>query len=108
MVTSQGMTFSHASSTESALRLALGSTSLLTARTPTVAVTLRGVAPREAASVLGNAGIFTWDGHFYAQALIERLGLLDTGGVLRLGLVHYNTLEEVDRVLDGIGAIVGA
>lgn len=77
----------------------------LAARTPTVAITFAGVSPRAAATALGRAGIFAWDGDFYAQALIERLGLLDSGGVLRLGLVHYNTLDEVDRVLASIETI---
>ncbi|HEY8799245.1 MAG TPA: aminotransferase class V-fold PLP-dependent enzyme [Candidatus Limnocylindrales bacterium] len=74
-------------------------------RTPTVAVTIDGTTPRAAAEALGRQGMFTWDGDFYAQALIERLGLSETGGVLRLGLVHYNTPAEVDRLLDGLEAI---
>ena len=78
----------------------------LAERTPTVGITLTGISPRAAAAALGEAGIFAWDGHFYAQALIERLGLLDTGGVLRLGLVHYNTRSEVDRLLDEVERLV--
>lgn len=76
-------------------------------RTPTAAVTLAGLAPRAVAEELGRRGIATWDGHFYAQGLIERLGLAESGGVLRIGLVHYNTADEVDRLLgalDEIGA----
>jgi cysteine desulfurase family protein (TIGR01976 family) len=68
-------------------------------RTPTFAVTIEGLSPSEAAADLGERGIFAWDGHFYAAGLIERLGLADSGGVLRLGLVHYNTEAEVDRLL---------
>lgn len=71
-------------------------------RTPTFAITIDGIAPRTAAEELGRQGIFTWDGDFYAQALIERLGLHESGGVLRLGLVHYSTADEVDRTLDAI------
>ena len=71
-------------------------------RTPTFAVTLDGISPAEAATELGRAGIFTWDGDFYARALIERLGLYERGGVLRLGLVHYSTAAEVDRTLDAL------
>jgi cysteine desulfurase family protein (TIGR01976 family) len=71
-------------------------------RTPTVAITIDGTTPRAAAEALGRQGMFTWDGNFYAQALIERLGLQETGGVLRLGLVHYNTPAEVDRLLDAL------
>jgi cysteine desulfurase family protein (TIGR01976 family) len=74
-------------------------------RTPTFAVTIAGITPREAAVRLGRAGIFAWDGDFYAQALIEQLGLFERGGVLRLGLVHYNTADEVDRVLEELRSI---
>ena len=70
-----------------------------TERVPTVSVSLDGVAPRAAAEDLGRQGIFVWDGDFYATGLIERLGKAETGGVLRLGLVHYNTAAEVDRTL---------
>jgi len=68
-------------------------------RTPTFAVTLDGISPADAAAELGRAGIFTWNGDFYARALIERLGTYERGGVLRLGLVHYSTAAEVDRTL---------
>ena len=74
-------------------------------RTPTFAVTFDGVTPRRAAERLGHSGIFAWDGDFYAQALIERLGQFERGGVLRLGLVHYNTADEVDRVLAELRSI---
>jgi selenocysteine lyase/cysteine desulfurase len=55
--------------------------------------------PTEIAAFLGDRGIFTWDGNFYALNLSERLGVEQKGGVLRVGLVHYNTAEEVDRLL---------
>jgi cysteine desulfurase family protein (TIGR01976 family) len=71
-------------------------------RAPTVAITIDGMSAREAASALGEQGIFTWDGHFYAQALVERLGLAESGGLLRLGIVHYNTAAEIDRLLEAI------
>ncbi len=74
-------------------------------RVPTVAVSLDRVAPRAAAEALGREGIYVWDGDFYATGLIERLGKADTGGVLRLGLVHYNTAEEVDRTLGALERI---
>ena len=74
-------------------------------RTPTVAITIAGTTPRTAAEALGRQGIFTWDGDFYAQALIERLGLFEGGGVLRLGIVHYNTVAEVDRLLEAVEGI---
>ena len=74
-------------------------------RVPTVSVSLDGMAPRTAAEALGREGIFTWDGDFYATGLIERLGKADVGGVLRLGLVHYNTAAEVDRTLEALEGI---
>jgi cysteine desulfurase family protein (TIGR01976 family) len=55
--------------------------------------------PTKIAAFLGERGIFTWDGNFYALNLSERLGVEPHGGVLRVGLVHYNTAEEVDRLL---------
>jgi cysteine desulfurase family protein (TIGR01976 family) len=58
--------------------------------------------PTEIAAFLGERGIFTWDGNFYALNLSERLGVEQHGGVLRVGLVHYNTAEEVDRLLSGL------
>ncbi len=76
-------------------------------RTPTFAVTLDGISPADGAAELGRAGIFAWDGDFYARGLIERLGLYAQGGVLRLGLAHYTTAAEVDRTLVAIGRIAG-
>ena len=55
--------------------------------------------PTSIAAFLGDRGLFTWDGNFYALNLSERLGVEQKGGVLRVGLVHYNTGEEVDRLL---------
>jgi cysteine desulfurase family protein (TIGR01976 family) len=77
-------------------------------RVPTVAISIDGVHPRDAAVDLGRRGIYVWDGDFYATGLIERLGKAATGGVLRLGLVHYNTAEEVDRALEAVESIATA
>ncbi len=77
-------------------------------RAPTAALTIAGVHPRAAAEALGREGIATWDGDFYARALIERLGLAEGGGVLRAGLVHYNTAAEVDRFLAAIERLARA
>ena len=74
-------------------------------RVPTVSVSIDGVAPRAAADTLGREGIYVWDGDFYATGLIERLGKAEVGGVLRIGLVHYNTAEEVDRTLEALERI---
>jgi cysteine desulfurase family protein (TIGR01976 family) len=68
-------------------------------RSPTVAVRVRDLTPLDCARFLGDRGIFTWDGNYYALNLTERLGVEKTGGLLRIGLVHYNTAEEVDRLL---------
>ena len=75
-------------------------------RVPTVSVSLDGVGPRAAAEALGRDGIFAWDGDFYATSLIERLGKSEVGGILRIGLVHYNTAAEVDRTLEAVARIV--
>jgi cysteine desulfurase family protein (TIGR01976 family) len=77
-------------------------------RVPTVAVSIDGVRPRAAAEELGRRGIFVWDGDFYATGLIERLGKAEVGGVLRLGLVHYNTADEVDRTLEAVEDVAAA
>ena len=68
-------------------------------RTPTVAIRMEGHTPRELATRLGERGIFTWDGNYYAINLTERLGVETSGGMLRIGLAHYNTAEEVERLL---------
>jgi selenocysteine lyase/cysteine desulfurase len=74
----------------------------LDSRCPTFAVRIDGHTPLELATRLGEQGILTWDGNYYAINLTERLGVEKDGGFLRIGLVHYNTEEEVDRVLDGL------
>jgi cysteine desulfurase family protein (TIGR01976 family) len=64
--------------------------------------------PLALATQLGDRGIFTWDGNYYALNLTERLDVEKSGGFLRIGLVHYNTLEEVDRLLSALREIVAA
>jgi cysteine desulfurase family protein (TIGR01976 family) len=68
-------------------------------RTPTFAVRVDSHTPLELATKLGERGFFTWDGNYYALNLTERLDVEKTGGFLRIGLVHYNTIQEVDGVL---------
>ena len=68
-------------------------------RAPTFAVRLDGYTSEEVATKLGEQGIFVWHGHYYAVAVMEHLGLLDQGGLVRIGFVHYNTPGEVDSVL---------
>ena len=70
----------------------------LEGRTPTFAVRLEGFSAEEVATRLGEKGIFVWHGHYYAVAVMERLGLLDEGGLVRIGFVHYNSPDEVGRV----------
>ena len=74
-------------------------------RTPTVAIRMEGYTPRELAERLGERGIFTWDGNYYAINLAERLGVQQSGGMLRIGLAHYNTAEEVERLLTELRAL---
>jgi len=73
-------------------------------RCPTFAIRIDGHTPLELATKLGEQGIFTWDGNYYAMNLTERLGVEQSGGFLRIGLVHYNSEEEVDRALEGLRA----
>ena len=73
-------------------------------RTPTAAITVAGARPRAVAKQLGEQGIAVWDGDFYATGLIERLGLAPDG-VVRIGLTHYNTVAEVDRLLEALESI---
>jgi selenocysteine lyase/cysteine desulfurase len=60
----------------------------LVRRVPTVMITVAGHTPRALAEALGARGIFCWDGNYYALALMERLGLEEHGGALRIGAVH--------------------
>lgn len=80
----------------------------LARRVPTVAITVEGHSPRGLAEALGERGIFCWDGNYYAITLMERLGLEETGGALRIGLAHYNTEAEVDRLLAALHEIISA
>ena len=68
-------------------------------RCPTLAFTREGFTPSQIAEHLGNHGIFVWEGNYYALAVTQRLGVEDSGGMVRVGLAHYNTKEEIDRLL---------
>jgi|SRR6516165_7827633 len=68
-------------------------------RCSTLSLRIGNHNPTAIATFLGERGIFTWDGNYYALNLTERLGVEALGGLLRIGLVHYNTVEEVDRLL---------
>jgi len=75
-------------------------------RCPTVAVRIKGSTPLQLARKLGERGFFTWDGNYYALNLTERLDVEKDGGFLRIGLAHYNTTEEVERLLAALREIV--
>ena len=68
-------------------------------RAPTLAFTKDGVDTAAIAKALGEQSIFVWDGHYYAIEVVKRLGLYDEGGMVRVGIAHYNTAAEVDRLL---------
>jgi cysteine desulfurase family protein (TIGR01976 family) len=74
-------------------------------RVSTFALSVAGMSPAEAASRLSEMGLYVWWGHYYALNAIERLGFLDGGGLIRIGFVHYNTEDEVDRALEGLAAL---
>jgi cysteine desulfurase family protein (TIGR01976 family) len=76
-------------------------------RCPTMAVRIKGHTPLQLATKLGERGFFTWDGNYYALNLTERLDVEKDGGFLRIGLAHYNTLEEVERLLTAVKEIAG-
>ena len=71
-------------------------------RAPTVSFTLDGWKPRAVTEELARRGICAWDGDYYAYELMESLGVGELGGAVRVGLVHYNTAHEVDRLLDAL------
>ena len=76
-------------------------------RCPTIVARVEGHTPLELATKLGERGFFTWDGNYYALNLTEQLDVERTGGFLRIGLVHYNTMKEVERLLATMLEIVG-
>ncbi|MFY9646213.1 MAG: cysteine desulfurase-like protein [Terriglobales bacterium] len=75
-------------------------------RCSTFVVRIEGHTPLDLATKLGERGFFTWDGNYYALNLTEQLDVERLGGFLRIGLVHYNTMEEVERLLAALREIV--
>jgi selenocysteine lyase/cysteine desulfurase len=73
-------------------------------RAPTFALTVPGMTPEQAAVRLAQRDLAVWWGDYYAVEVMRRLGLPD--GALRLGIVHYNTAEEVDRLLEALHDLV--
>jgi cysteine desulfurase family protein (TIGR01976 family) len=76
-------------------------------RVPTFSFTLDGYTPKAVAEAMDKAGIYVWDGDFYAVSIIERLGLQASGGLVRVGLVHYNTHDEIARLQEALQRLVG-
>jgi cysteine desulfurase family protein (TIGR01976 family) len=74
-------------------------------RCATVSFEVAGRDPEHIARALGERGVFAWNGNCYAIGLSERLGVEERGGFVRVGLVHYNTAEEVERFLAALRAI---
>ena len=77
-------------------------------RCGTLAIRIHGHPPAELATKLSDRGFFTWDGNYYAINLTEHLGVESSGGFLRIGLVHYNTGEEVDRLVAALEEIAAS
>lgn len=74
-------------------------------RVPTFAFTVKGHSPEDVERHLAERGIFSWSGSFYAVETVAHLGLTDQGGLVRVGMCHYNTVEEVDLLLAALGEI---
>ena len=77
-------------------------------RVPTVGFRLKGWYPRKVAEELDKENIYVWDGNYYALAVTERLGLEASGGMVRVGPVHYNTVEEIHRFGEALGRIAAS
>ncbi len=75
-------------------------------RAPTFAITVAGKSPREIAQALGRESVYVWSGNYYALAVMERLGLQERGGAVRIGLAHYNSAGEVERFLEVLESCV--
>ena len=75
-------------------------------RVPTFSFTLRGWRPRRLAEKLDEAGINVWDGNYYAISVTEQLGLENKGGMVRVGPVHYNTVDEIHRFGEALAGII--
>ena len=78
----------------------------LSERVPTVSFTMEGRRPEEIAQKLGKQNIYVWNGHNYALAIVERMGLMEAGGMIRVGPVHYNTLDEIEQFREALINIV--
>jgi len=75
-------------------------------RVPTVSFTVEGRDPAKIAEALGQQGFYVWNGHNYALAIVERMGLLEAGGMVRVGPTHYNTLDEIERFGEVLKSVI--
>ncbi len=73
-------------------------------RTPTFALRIDGIKPEKIAKILAEYNVCVWSGHFYAIGLIKQLGFYERGGVVRIGFMHYNTIEEIDYLFSLLDA----
>jgi selenocysteine lyase/cysteine desulfurase len=76
-------------------------------RCPTYVFNVAGKHPAEVSAALGERDIFVWDGNYYALELMQRLGIEDSGGAVRVGAVHYNTPAEIDAFLEVVASLAG-
>lgn len=81
-------------------------TNRLDERVPTVSFRLEGRDPAYVADAIGKQGVYVWNGHNYALAIVERMGLLEAGGMIRVGPVHYNTLDEIERFGEALKQVI--
>ena len=80
-------------------------TARIAERTPTFAIRVGDQHPAETAKTLAERGVFVWDGNYYALEIMERLSLEGSGGAVRVGFCHYNSPDDVDRVLEELAAL---
>ena len=78
---------------------------LMHRRVPTFSFTLQGYSPLSVAEHLAKQNIYVWNGNFYALSVTERLGLESKGGLIRIGLTHYNTVSEIDQLVSALQAL---
>jgi selenocysteine lyase/cysteine desulfurase len=74
-------------------------------RVATFAIGVEGHGSEAVAAQVVRAGVYVWSGHYYAVNVMDRLGVLDEGGLVRIGFVHYNTTTEVDRALEALAGL---
>lgn len=74
-------------------------------RSPTFALAVEGNTAADAARHMIDRGVYVWSGHYYALNVMRQLGVLDSGGLVRVGFCHYNTIAEVDRALEALSEL---